>query len=40
MKMTPDGVGGFAGEDGGERFGGGVLDIEEGAEVSEETLAG
>ena len=37
--MLPDGVGGFAGEDGGEGFGGGVLNVAEGAEVGEEALA-
>jgi hypothetical protein len=40
MEMPPDGLGGFVGEDGGEGFGGGVLDVAEGAEVGEEALAG
>ena len=40
VEVLPDGVGGFAGDDGGEGFGGGVLDVAEGAEVGEEALAG
>jgi len=27
MEMTPNGVGGFARQDGGEGFGGGVLNV-------------
>jgi len=38
--VVVNGVGGFVGEDGGKGFGGGVLDVAEGAEVSEEALAG
>ena len=40
MKMPPDGFGGFAGDDGGEGFGGGLLHVAEAAEVGEQALAG
>jgi len=36
--MPPDGFGGFAGDYGGEGFGGGLLDVAEAAEVGEEAL--
>ncbi len=38
--MIEDGVRGFAGDDGGEGFGGGLLDVAEAAEVGEQALAG
>ena len=38
--MPPDGFGRFAGDDGGEGFGGGLLDVAQAAEVGEQTLAG
>jgi hypothetical protein len=34
MKMPPDGLGGFTGDYGGERRGGGLLDLAQAAEVS------
>lgn len=40
VEMAPDGLGGFAGDDGGERVSGGLLHVAQTAEVSEETLAG
>ena len=39
MEMPPDGFGGFARHDGSQRLGGGLLDVAEAAEVSEEALA-
>ena len=40
VEVPPDGFGGFAGDDGGEGFGGGLLDVAEAAEVGDEALAG
>ena len=40
VEVLPDGGGGFARQDGGEGFGGGVLNVAQGAEVGEQTLAG
>jgi len=40
VEVTMDGFGGFAGDDRGEGFGGGLLHIAETAKVGEETLAG
>jgi len=40
MKVLPDGLGGFAGDDGGEGLGGCLLHIAQAAEVSEQALAG
>ena len=40
VKMPPDRFGGFAGDDGGEGFGGGLLDVAQAAEVSEEAASG
>jgi hypothetical protein len=40
VEVAMDGFGGFAGDDRGEGFGGGLLDVAEAAEVGEETLAG
>lgn len=40
MKVPPDGFGGFAGDDGGEGLGGGLLNVAKAAEVGDETLAG
>ena len=40
VKMPPDGLGRFAGDDGGEGFRCGLLDVALAAEVSEEALAG
>ena len=40
MEMPPDGFGGFAGDYGGERFGGGLLHVTQAAEVGEQALAG
>ena len=37
--MPPDGLRGFAGDYGGEGFGGGLLDVAEAAEVGEEALS-
>src|SRR5271157_6396349 len=39
MKMPPDGFGGFAWNDGGQRLGGGQLHLAQAAEVGEQTLA-
>lgn len=40
MEVPPDGFGGFAGDYGGEGFGGGLPDVAEAAEVGDEALAG
>ena len=40
VEMPPDGLGGFAGDYGGERFGGGLPHVAEAAEVGEQALAG
>ena len=40
VEVAPDGFGGFAGDYGGEGFGGGLLDVAEAAEVGDEALAG
>lgn len=40
MKVPPDGLRSFAGDDGGERFGSGLLDVAQAAEVGEQALAG
>ena len=40
MKVLPDGFGGFAIDDGGERFGRGLLNVAQAAEVREQALAG
>ena len=40
VEVAPDGFGGFAGDYGGERIGGGLLHVAEAAEMREETLAG
>ena len=40
VKIPPNSFSGFAGDYGGQRFGGGLLDLAEAAEVSEEPLAG
>jgi hypothetical protein len=37
VEMSPDGFGGLAGDYGGEGFGVGLLDVEEAAEVSQES---
>ena len=37
--MLPDGFGGLAGHDGGEGFGGGLLDIAQASEVGKEALS-
>jgi len=39
MEVPPDGFGGFAGDDGGEGLGGGLLNVAEAAEVGDQTLA-
>ena len=40
VEVAPDGFGDFAGDDRGEGFSGGLLDVAETAEVGEKTLAG
>jgi len=40
MEVLPDDFGGLAGDDGGERFGSGLLYIAQAAKVGEQTLAG
>ena len=40
VKVPPDGLGGFAGDDGGERLRRGLLHIAQAAEVREKALAG
>jgi hypothetical protein len=40
VEMPPDGFGGFSWDDGGEGFGGGLLDVAEAAEMGEQSLAG
>ena len=39
MKVPPDGFGGFAGNDGGERLGRSLLHVAQAAEVGEQALA-
>jgi hypothetical protein len=39
VKVLPDGFGGFAADDGCKRFGRGLLDVAQAAEVREKALA-
>jgi hypothetical protein len=40
VEVLPDGFRGFAGDDGGERIGRGLLHVAQAAEVREKALAG
>ncbi len=40
MEVLPDCLGSFAGDDGGERIGRGLLDVAQAAEVRKQALAG